>query len=357
MGYYDRQRRHGFKGWKILIGLQTIRLVSLFLHYMLQPKRQYPKEKTQLHPRNKHRERYDFKQLIASCPELAQYVSLNKFGDEAIDFFNPDAVKMLNHAILMHFYNIKYWNIPINYLCPPIPGRADYIHYAADLLAVKNNGEIPSGARIKCLDIGVGANCVYPIIGNREYGWSFTGTDIDPVAVKSANAIVELNSSLKGNVEIRLQPNLTDIFRGMIQKNEFFDLTVCNPPFHASQAEARSAALRKLSNLKNKKILKPALNFGGQNNELWCEGGEEKFVQEMVRQSKKFAESSFWFTTLVSKKSSLKSIYEALREQHVSEMKTIAMGQGNKISRIVAWTFLSREQQEKWVSDKWANVL
>ncbi|HQW01464.1 MAG TPA: RlmF-related methyltransferase, partial [Saprospiraceae bacterium] len=43
----------------------------------LQPKKEHPKEKSRLHPRNRHRERYDFKQLIAVCPELAPYVTLN----------------------------------------------------------------------------------------------------------------------------------------------------------------------------------------------------------------------------------------------------------------------------------------
>jgi len=322
---------------------------------MLPPKREHPKLKSQLHPRNKHRERYDFKQLIAACPELAQFVKLNDYQDESIDFFNAEAVKMLNKALLMQFYEIRYWEIPDGYLCPPIPGRADYIHYAADLLSSKNNRANPTGDKIKCLDIGVGANCVYPIIGNNEYGWSFVGTDIDRVAAKSANAIVEHNSSLKGKIEIRLQPNPKDIFRGIIQKDEFFDLTICNPPFHASLAEAKAGTLRKLSNLKNKKITRPNLNFGGQNSELWCEGGEERFVQDMVRQSKEFATSCFWFTTLISKESSLKGIYEVLRETNISEIKTIKMSQGNKISRIVAWTFLSAEQQLEWDKTRWRN--
>ena len=42
---------------------------------------------------------------------------------------------MLNRAILMHHYGVKSWDIPAGYLCPPIPGRADYIHSVADLLA------------------------------------------------------------------------------------------------------------------------------------------------------------------------------------------------------------------------------
>ena len=320
---------------------------------MFPEKREHPKEKTQLHPRNKHRERYDFKQLIESCPELASFVSLNKFDDESIDFFNPEAVKMLNKSLLKHFYSIENWDIPEGYLCPPIPGRADYIHYMADLLGVKNNGKIPTGSGVKCLDIGVGANCVYPIIGNSEYGWSFTGSDIDPVAIESASKIIEMNPSLKGKVELRLQNNPKDIFRGIIQKDELFDLTVCNPPFHASLAEARSGTIRKLSNLTNKKQNKPVLNFGGQNKELWCEGGELQFVDNMVRESKQFSTACCWFSTLVSKESNLTKVYDSLRKANPAEVKTNPMGQGNKISRIVAWTFLTPDLQRNWINTRW----
>lgn len=320
---------------------------------MLPQKREHPKEKSLLHPRNKHRERYDFKQLIATCPDLARYVVLNKFDDESIDFFDPEAVKMLNKALLKHFYSIDYWDIPPDYLCPPIPGRADYIHYIADLLGSKNKNTIPAGKKIKCLDIGTGANCVYPIIGVAEYGWSFTGTDIDAVAIDSASKIVDSNSFLNGKVELRLQNVPKDIFRGIIRKDERFDLTICNPPFHASQAEARSGTVRKLSNLTSKKPNKPVLNFGGHNNELWCEGGEIRFVDEMVRESRQFSTSCFWFSTLISKESNLTSVYDSLRKVNPADVKTIPMGQGNKISRIVAWTFLNREEQAGWAGSRW----
>ncbi len=320
---------------------------------MLPKKREHPKEKIQLHPRNKNRERYDFKQLIASCPELDQFVSLNKYDDESIDFFDPEAVKTLNNALLKQYYGINNWDIPPDYLCPPIPGRADYIHYVADLLGSKNNGRIPTGENIKCLDIGTGANLVYPLIGNAEYGWSFVGTDIDPVAIKSANKIVESNLRLKGKIKLRLQANPKDIFRGIFNKEEFFDITVCNPPFHTSLAEAKAGTIRKLTNLTKKNIAKPILNFGGQSNELWCEGGEEKFAATMILQSKQFFDSCFWFSTLISKESNLKSVYQELRKMEALEVKTIPMGQGNKLSRIVAWTFLNRQLQLNWVKTRW----
>jgi 23S rRNA (adenine1618-N6)-methyltransferase len=319
-----------------------------------QQKREHPKEKLQLHQRNRHRERYNFKELIASCPELAQFVLINDYNDESIDFFNPDAVKMLNKALLKHFYGIDHWDIPQGYLCPPIPGRVDYIHYVADLLGNCNQGVIPIGNWVQCLDIGVGANCVYPIVGSREYGWSFVGSDIDTVAIQSASKIVEANSVLKGAVDLRLQSNPSDIFRGIFQKGEHFDITICNPPFHSSLGDAQSGNLRKLSNLNLKRVTKPTLNFGGKSNELWCEGGEERFVRNMIFQSQEFSASCLWFSTLISKQTNLDSAYKILQKVGVSEVRTIPMGQGNKISRIVAWTFLAHEEQQKWAETKWS---
>ena len=316
----------------------------------------HPKIKSKLHPRNKHRERYDFKRLIENCPDLAQFVQLNIYKDESIDFSNPEAVIMLNKALLKQDYGINSWNIPPNYLCPPIPGRADYIHYMADLLGGSNYGKMPKDNQIKCLDIGVGASCIYPIIGNAIYGWSFIGSDIDAVSIESAKQIIEQNSSLKGKVELRLQSIPKDIFYGIITKDERIDLSICNPPFHASSAEAKSGSLRKVRNLSGKKITKPILNFGGQNAELWCEGGERKFVRTMIRESKKFSDSCFWFSSLVSKQSNLKSIYEALDKAEATEVKTIPMGQGNKTSRIVAWTFLTKEQQKEWRKARWERI-
>ncbi|MFZ4520965.1 MAG: 23S rRNA (adenine(1618)-N(6))-methyltransferase RlmF [Bacteroidales bacterium] len=316
-------------------------------------KREHPKEKTRLHSRNKHRERYDFSKLTLSCPELAPFVRLNMFEDESIDFADPAAVKMLNRALLIHFYGIANWDIPDGFLCPPIPGRADYLHHVADLLGSKNFGVIPRGGKIKCFDIGVGANCIYPILGNIEYGWSFIGSDIDPLAIESASKIVGLNPVLADKIEFRIQKQPNDIFFGILQKEEVIDLSVCNPPFHASAEEAKSGALLKQNNLSPGKSGEPVLNFGGQHGELWCKGGEGKFVQDMVRQSKFFAKSCFWFTTLISKQSHLKGVYDALSKEQAMEVKTIPMGQGNKSSRMVAWTFLTREEQSEWRNTRW----
>lgn len=320
---------------------------------MSDKKKSHPAIKSRLHPRNKHRTRYDFKQLIASTPELAPFVKLNKYKDESIDFSDAKAVKLLNSALLKQFYGISYWDIPEGYLCPPIPGRADYIHHIAELLGTYKKDKIPQGANIKCLDVGVGANCVYPIIGNKEYGWSFIGSDIDPVSIESASKIVEETPTLKRRVEVKLQPSIKDFFYGVIGKEELVDLTICNPPFHASAEEAQTGTIRKLNNLTHQKNKKATRNFAGTNNELWCEGGERKFILDMVRESKKFSESVFMFSTLVSKQSNVKSIRIALEKAEAKQIKTIPMGQGNKSSRIIAWSFLGKDEREDWICQRW----
>jgi len=208
-----------------------------------------PAPKDGLHPGNPHRFRYDFPALIASTPALASFVAVNRFGGESVDFSDPEAVKTLNRALLRHFYGIERWDIPDGYLCPPIPGRADYIHHTADLLKRLHGGVIPTGPSVRALDVGVGANCVYPIIGSRTFGWRFTGSDTDPVSVASARAIVDANPVLAGLVDIRLQSSPANIFRGIVEAGERFDLVICNPPFHASAAEAAAATSRKLTNL------------------------------------------------------------------------------------------------------------
>jgi 23S rRNA (adenine1618-N6)-methyltransferase len=309
--------------------------------------------KNELHERNAHRQSYDFAKLTSECNELAQFVALNKYGNESIDFANPAAVKTLNKALLKHFYGIGYWDIPNNYLCPPIPGRADYMHYVADLLAANNGGEIPTGRSVKGLDIGTGANIVYPLIANKTYGWQFVGTEIDPKAIENAQLVLDKNDSLADDIFLRKQSNTNKVFDGIFHPSEKFDFTICNPPFHASAEEAREHSLRKVTNLKGKNIKTPTLNFGGISHELWCVGGEKVFIQQMISESVAYKNQCLWFTTLVSKQESLASIFKKLEEVQAVETRIIEMAQGQKISRFIAWTFLSKLQQKDWRNKRW----
>ncbi|MCK5883728.1 MAG: 23S rRNA (adenine(1618)-N(6))-methyltransferase RlmF [Bacteriovoracaceae bacterium] len=306
--------------------------------------------KKELHPRNLHNEGYDFTELIKSYPALSPFVSKNKFDNLTIDFGNDRAVIALNTALLAHYYNTTGWVIPKGHLCPPVPGRADYLHYIADLLAESNNGEVPVGPKIKGLDIGTGSSLIYPILGNSIYGWKFVGTDINSNSLSAAKSILAANSSLKKNIKCRLQKSTTDIFANIMQSDEKFDFTMCNPPFHSSLEEALESSERKLHNLSKNRQKKgtdiegsnpSAKNFGGVKDELWCAGGELSFIKQMINQSMSVKKQCGWFTTLVSKKENIPEIIKALNKVSPAKKTTIEMKQGNKITRFIAWTFNS----------------
>lgn len=301
--------------------------------------------KTKLHPRNQHKEGYDFARLVVQTPELEAFTTRNPVGLTTIDFQDVSAVRMLNRALLKTYYDIDFWDIPANYLCPPIPGRADYIHYLADLLAGSNNHEIPRGRHIKALDIGTGASLVYPLVGQSEYGWDFTGVDIDPAALKSAQQICQFN---KLKITLKQQNTPENIFRGVIGPHDAFHITLCNPPFHASIEQAQKGTQRKWRNLGKGHSKK--LNFGGQNAELWCPGGEIKFIARMVEQSMEFADQCLWFSSLVSKKDNLQALYKILGRAKVADFKVVDMAQGQKTSRFIAWTYIEKKQRSLYLN-------
>ena len=194
--------------------------------------------------------------------------------------------------------------------------------------------------------MGVGANCIYPIVGSSVYGWDFVGSDIEIESINSVENIIKSNEILKNKIETRHQKNPNNIFVGVINSEDRFDFTLCNPPFHKSLKEALEGNKRKVQNLIKQSNAKSALNFGGQNNELWCKGGEIAFIKNMINESKQFSKNCLWFTTLVSKKENLPLIYKVLQAVKPKEIKTINMAHGQKISRVIAWSFLSKEEQK-----------
>ncbi len=304
-----------------------------------------------LHPRNRHQGRYDFAALIAVEPRLKAFVIINPYGKQSIDFANPAAVRVFNAALLKQLYGIKDWQIPEGYLCPPVPGRADYIHGLADLLASDAKGVIPRGAGFTALDVGTGANCIYPLLGQHDYGWRFIASDIDVQALANARQTLRANA-LDKVIELRLQSDKSAFFKGVLRADERIVCTLCNPPFHSSAAEASTGSERKWRNLGKQDPQRklPALNFGGKSNELWCKGGELTFVRNMIKESKDYAEQVLWFTTLVSKSAHIRLLQRVLKQVGAVDVQVCSMAQGQKQSRFLAWTFHTTEQRQAWLA-------
>lgn len=290
-----------------------------------------PKTKKALHPNNVHNHGYDFDKLVESYPDLQEVLVDSLRGETSIDFSNPKAVKLLNSALLSHHYGVNYWEFPDDNLCPPIPGRVDYIHYLNDLLKGSNVKE-----PIVVLDVGTGASCIYPLLGAKAYGWNFVGTDISKHSLSYARHIVRKNQ-LQKSIKLKLQANSENIFDGILDENSQFSATMCNPPFYKSAEEAQEANSRKQKNLG---LSTTERNFSGEAQELWYEGGEKAFLHTYLYESSKFKEQSVWYTSLVSKKEHVESMEKSLKKLGAKTIKVIPMHQGNKITRIVAWSFV-----------------
>jgi len=279
---------------------------------------------------------------MEAYPKLVPFVFVNQHNNQTIDFAIPEAVKALNTSLLYSHYGITFWEFPNDYLCPPIPGRVDYIHHITKLLKdakITNN--------VKVLDVGTGASCIYPLLGNAEYNWEFVGTDISQSALKIAQKNIEENN-LSEVISLRLQSDKTSVFNGVLKEEDIFSVAMCNPPFYRSEAEAFEATTRKLKGL-GKPTDSVVRNFAGKSHELWFEGGEKAFLHTYLYESSLHKTKCFWYTSLVSSKENLKSMYKSLKKLNATTIKTIEMKQGNKISRVVAWTFLTKEQQEDWI--------
>ncbi len=291
-----------------------------------------------MHKNNLHKDNYNFNLLCKNNVNLNEHVFTNKYGTKTINFADPKAVKALNRTLLSTHYNIKYWDFPEENLCPPIPSRVDYIHHLADLIGTSNK-------EIRILDIGTGANCIYPILGNSVYNWSFVGSDIDVNSLEVANKICKKNG-LENQITLRQQKDSTQILKGIIKKDEVFTAVMCNPPFYKSKQEADEANNKKIKGLnpaKNydeKDMKKQSLrNFSGNTNELWYKGGEKAFLHNYLYESSLHKEQCEWFTSLVSKKENVKSMYASLKKLNAKTIKTIQMQHGNKVTRIIAWQF------------------
>ena len=296
-----------------------------------------------MHKKNKHIKDYDFEKLTEATPELKQHVFVNEHEKQIIDFADAKAVKALNTALLKAHYKIDFWQFPDTNLCPPIPGRVDYIHHVNDLLRASKLKK-----NITILDIGTGASCVYPLLGNAEYNWNFVATDCNKKSISYAQKII-IKNNLKKVILLKHQPNSESIFQDIITPTDKFSVTMCNPPFYKDEAEAFEATTRKLKGL-GKLTDSVTRNFAGQAHELCFKGGEKAFMHTYLYESSLFKTQCFWYTSLVSNKDNVKSMKKSLIKLGATTFKVIEMSQGNKKSRVVAWTFLTEKEKQDWIA-------
>lgn len=297
-----------------------------------------------MHKNSLHNKKYDFDALITNYDALKPFVFINDFQTQTIDFSNPEAVKALNTALLFTHYKVKFWEFPDENLCPPIPSRADYMHHLADLL---RRSHLETDVNV--LDVGTGASCIYPLLGHAIYNWNFVGTDIDEKSLQIAQKIIDKNN-LGNAITVRFQNDYQHILKGILKPSDKFTAAVCNPPFFKSQTDALEATKTKLKGL-GRQSDNVVRNFSGTPTELCYAGGEKAFLHNYLYESSHYKKQCFWFTSLVSNVSHVKSMDASLKKLGATEFQVLDMIQGNKVSRVVAWTFLTKAEQGDWTKN------
>ena len=276
-----------------------------------------------MHAKNRYRRKHDLRALCRLEPELTAYLRSTPDGHATLDFTASRAVYLLNRTLLKRDYGLQHWDLPTGYLTPAVPGRLDYIHLLADL--------VPQTRRV--LDIGTGASLIYPILGAREYGWKFVGTDVNPRSIKVARAIEQFNTVL-GGIEVRQQHRELQVFTDVLLPGEWFDVSMCNPPFYADRPTAVNAGRSKWTKLGKRDR---GLTFAGHDAELTTTGGEARFLRTMIAESSNYRGQVGWFTSLVSKRGYLGAAQQQLAALGVAEVQVVELAQGNKRMRVLAW--------------------
>jgi 23S rRNA (adenine1618-N6)-methyltransferase len=282
-----------------------------------------------LHLDNPFNKNYNFNQLVRAYPRLESFIVPGKWGRKSIQFANPEAVEALNKALLKWQFDLN-WQLKEGNLCPAVPGRFDYLLYVRELI------DYPEERRVQMLDIGTGASLIYPLLATAAFNWQCTASEVDKESLSYAKGLIRLNPCMR-TTSLRRQPYKSHVLKHVIEKGDFFDAVVCNPPFYKTQSDTERQNVRKNRNLHDREQL--SQNFGGNASELWYKGGEEAFIKTMIAESAEFASQVGWFTTLVSDVELVKTIKRFIRKAGATEVKVTDMDHGNKQTRFIAWRF------------------
>ena len=255
----------------------------------------------------------------------------------------------LSRSLLHAYFELRLPHLPDHHLCPPIPNRFFFLHWI-DSYLLRLQGFVSDSSygleraqrRTLCLDIGVGATCIYPLLAARALNYQVLGADIDGQALEIAQQNVNANNlssrirlshvDLTHSQDSSLPPGgpLTRSLQAFGPSNERPDFCMTNPPFYdpdAMEQEApRAGDGRERTNMTTSEGSYP--------------GGEVEFVLDMICDSVRARSSSCrWCTTMLGKKSSLIHLEKLLK--HVlgpAHVQSTEYGPGQYTRWFLAWT-------------------
>jgi 23S rRNA (adenine1618-N6)-methyltransferase len=271
----------------------------------------------------------DFLTLIKEFPELKKYIlkqNEDNEGEFQFDWSNNELSLLMDKSILNYYFDIKYYDIPKGFLIPPIPSRINYINLINSIITklikdidIKN---------IIGIDIGTGANIIYPILGYSIYKWKFICTEINKEAYNNAKLILQKNN-LENNINIIKQNNKDNIFISILNRENKYIFSMCNPPYYNYENEIK---------LEDKKR-DNEYNF----DEIYYKNGEYGFFQRYFEESICYKNNVFLYTILIGKKINAENIYDKLSSYSdiikIYNMQKILTG--NNIRYIIYWSFFN----------------
>ncbi|ORX56176.1 hypothetical protein DM01DRAFT_1334670 [Hesseltinella vesiculosa] len=238
------------------------------------------------------------------------------------------AVKELTICLLKRDFDLNV-QLPLTRLIPPIPNRLNYILWIEDLL-METMPDVDSRP-VHGIDIGVGASCIYPLLGCRSNpNWHFLGTEIDEESLHCAQANVMANQ-LDNRITLVLNNDSFRIF--VLPVNTTYDFCMCNPPFYASMKELEEG-------LRNKE-LEPSAVCTGSNSELITDGGEFAFIKRMILESVRYRDRIHWYTSMMGLKRTIRPITQVLKEHKINNYVVTEFCQGRTKRWGIAWSFQS----------------
>ena len=292
-----------------------------------------------MHPRNVFADTStDFFVLGKRQPCFRPFVEQSSVSRWHVNFKSWEVTRALNRALLIDGYGLVSWDIPKGHLCPPVANRANYIHWLEDLLQLSR----PSGGPnieyegVRGIDIGIGSNCVFPLLGAATNRWSFVGIDVTDVALKWADKNRLDNPILATQIQVRdarnsasiRDQNTSTLF--CTHAREQFTFCMCNPPFFETMKHTKQ---------------NPGTNFGGTHTEMCCSGGEEAFTRRIYDDSLMSRDRVYWYTTMCGKKETMRKLRRLLDMAKVPAIRTAQFLQGKTVRWGVAWSFSPQARQ------------
>lgn len=277
----------------------------------------------------------DFKALAKADPDFKKTWQA---CTGKLDFQDPTVLQSLSKAILNVDFGLEL-SLPANRLCPPIPNRWNYVSWIQGLLdstSPSYTNRYEPERETTGLDIGTGASGIYAMLCMKSRpNWSMCTTDIDKTSFESAAANFAKNNMLARVKMLQTTASMPLIpLEGLGTKQ--LDFTLCNPPFFTDSAEMEKS----LSG--EGKATGPNAVCTGSNNEMVCPGGDLGFVTRIVTESLVLREKVTWYSSMLGKLSSAKSIVELLKSHGITNWAVGVLDPGTKTGTkrwIVAWSF------------------